>query len=230
MPWPRRRAATASVISRLFSASTTRLGATSRTRRHDRARVGEAQDGALVPVAERRQLDVDVGGLHFGFIRTSAERGGRGAIAKASLNSSTPDAAREGEGRVDVDRGARRETIGDDARDQAAERVAHDDVRAATTARGSSGLDHVIRPRRRRVAVRPRALAVPGEVDGEDAEALLDELAADPMPRPMVGHDAVDEDGGPRSGTGLMDGKLHVGDGTQPAWGGAPDRLCERLD
>jgi hypothetical protein len=65
--------------------------------------------------------------------------------------------------------------------------------------------------------VRARALAVPGKVDGENAEPLTHELAADPMPRPMIGHDAVNENGRPRSGPGLMDGKLHVTEGTGPA-------------
>ena len=68
-----------------------------------------------------------------------------------------------------------------------------------------------------------------GEVDGEDAEPLLDEFAADPMPRSMVGHDAVDEDRRPRSGTDFVDGKLHVSDGTSPPCAEAPCRLCERL-
>ena len=76
-----------------------------------------------------------------------------------------------------------------------AERMPHDDV-GSSGQQGLESLDHVIRPGTRRITVRARALAVAGKVDGENAEPLIHELAADPMPRPMIGHDAVNENGG----------------------------------
>ena len=87
IPCLRSCAATDPVMSRLFSASTTRLGATRRHGRHERPRVGEAEDRALVPVAQGRELDVDVGGVPLR-VHPHERRAGRPRReAKNSLNS-----------------------------------------------------------------------------------------------------------------------------------------------
>jgi len=150
-------------------------------RRHERPRVEEAEDGALVPVAERRELDVDVDGAPLRVHPHERRAPGSGRDREERLVGPALDPGREREGGVDVDGGARRQPVGDEARHESAERVAHHDVGRPVEQRRDC-LHHVARPGLRRVALRPGAAPMPGEVDGQHAEVVLLEFGRDAVP------------------------------------------------
>jgi hypothetical protein len=192
-------------------------------RRHDRAAVGEAQDRALVPVAQRRELDLDVFGAPARVPAHECRAPRSRRDREGELEQHASDAARECEGRVDVDGGARGEPVGGERGDEAAERVAHDEVRRPRQQRGDR-LDDVVGPTARRVPVGAGRGAMTGEVDGEHAEPLGLQFGAHAMPGPVIRHDAVDEDRGAGSRSGRVNCQLHAtrlrpGPGQKPRHG-----------